>query len=110
MEKVEKKILGVVVVGIIASTIIAMFISPFASAFPDGLEKVAENLGFIDSATNTIGEEFFVIPDYTFFYVQNEAWQGPLAGLFGVLIILVIFGIVYLIYKAVDRKRKTLKN
>jgi len=71
---------------------------------PDGLGKVAENLGFIDSATNSIGEEFFVIPDYAFFYVQNEAWQCLLAGLFGVLIMLVIFGIVYLIYKAAVRK------
>ena len=103
MEKLEKGMLGVVIFGIVASLVIAMFISPFASSFPDGLEKVAEKLGFIDKATTIVPESFFIIPDYTFPYVNSETWQGPLAGLFGVLIILVIFGIAFLIYKAVKR-------
>lgn len=110
MERAEKTILGVVVTGIVASIIIAMFISPFASVFPDGLEKVAENLGFIDRATSVISEDFFIIPDYTFSYVRNENWQGPLAGLFGVLIITVFFGIIFLIYKAATRRESTKIN
>ena len=100
----EKKSYIFVLVGIIASLVIAMFVSSFASAFPDGLEKVAENLGFIDKAEEVVAERNFLIPDYTFGAVDNELWQTSLAGLFGVLIILAIFGIVYLIYKAAGKK------
>jgi cobalt/nickel transport protein len=106
MEKVEKSILGFVIVGIIISIVIAVFISPLASSFPDGLEKVAESFGFIDKATTAVNESFFIIPDYEFKYVSGEQWQGPLAGLFGVLIILVIFGIIFLIYRSVSKNKQ----
>ena len=106
MEKIDKRILFFVISLIILAVVIATFISPFASSFPDGLEKVAENLGFIDKATNVIEEDFFIIPDYSFRYVKTEILQGPLAGFFGVLIILILFGVVFLIYRAVTRKKK----
>lgn len=93
-----------VLVGIVAAVIIAMFISVFASSFPDGLEKVAENLGFIDRAEEVVAESAFLIPDYAVGGVGSELWQTSLAGLSGVLIILAIFGIVYLIYKAARKK------
>jgi hypothetical protein len=105
MKKAEKGILGFVVAGIIVAVIVATFISTFASAHPDGLEKVAENFGFIDKATIVVDKSFYFIPDYTFTYIASEKWQGPIAGLLGVLIILVIFGIIYLIYRAAARKR-----
>jgi hypothetical protein len=111
MEKVEKSILGFVIIGIVAAIIIASLISPFASAFPDGLEKVAEGYGFIDKATTVVSNSFFIIPDYSFSYIANKKWQGPMAGLLGVLIILVFFGVIYLIYNAVARRRRqTLKS
>ena len=106
MKKTEKGILGFVVAGIIIAIIIAAFISQFASAFPDGLEKVAGGLGFMDKALTVVDKSFFIIPDYSFSYIANEKWQGPIAGLLGVLIILVFFGIIYLIYRAAARKRK----
>jgi len=93
-----------VLVGIVAALIIAMFISVFASSFPDGLEKVAENLGFIGEAKEVVAESAFLIPDYTIGGVKSELWQTSLAGLSGVLIILAVFGIVYLIYKAARKK------
>lgn len=58
MEKIEKSILGFTITLIIIAVVIATFISPLASSFPDGLEKVAENLGFIDNATNVVSEDF----------------------------------------------------
>jgi cobalt/nickel transport protein len=113
MEKVEKNILGFVIIGIIIALIIAVFLSQFASAFPDGLEKVAEGYGFTDKTATVVSKSFFIIPDYSFAYVANNKWQGPIAGLLGVLIILVFFGIIYLIYRIATRKRrqmpKTLK-
>ena len=110
VKKTEKGILGFVVAGIIIAIIIAAFISQFASAFPDGLEKVAGGLGFIDKAATAVDKSFFIIPDYSFSYIANEKWQGPIAGLLGVLIILVFFGIIYLIYRAVTRKRRQAAN
>jgi hypothetical protein len=106
MKKAEKGILGFVITGIIIAAIIAAFISPLASAFPDGLEKVAEGYGFIDKAATAVNESFFLIRDYSFAYIASEKWQGPAAGLIGILTILIFFGIIYLIYNAVTRKRK----
>jgi len=94
-----------ILAGIIAALVIAMFVSVFASSFPDGLEKVAENLGFIDKAEQVVPESIFLIPDYVFSAVDNELWQTSLAGMSGVLIILAVFGVVYLIYKAAGKKK-----
>lgn len=101
-----KKTITFVTVGIITALVIAVFISPFASSFPDGLEKVAENFGFLSKAQNVISDKFFLIPGYTLKAVDNPLWQGALAGLFGVLIILAIFGIIFLIYRAASRNKK----
>ena len=101
----EKKTTAFVIFGIFAALIIAVFISPFASSFPDGLEKVAENFGFLEKAQNVISDRVFLIPDYTFGAVDNPLWQGALAGLFGVLIVAAIFGIIYLIYRTAARNK-----
>jgi len=100
----EKKIAPFVLVGITAALIIAVFVSPFASSYPDGLEKIAENFDFLSKAQNAISDNFFLIPDYTFSVVNSPLWQGSLAGLFGVLIVLAVFGIIFLLYKASHRE------
>jgi cobalt/nickel transport protein len=97
------------IVGILIIFIIAMALSLAASSFPDGLEKVAENHGFIDKATVLFSEGFFLIPDYAFRGVENEYGQTSLAGFFGVLIIFAMFAVVYLIYW-IAVARKTGKN
>jgi len=102
----EKKTVIFIIVGIIAALIIAVFISPFASSFPDGLEKVSENFGFIEKAQNAVNDNVFWIPDYAFGAVDSPLWQGALAGLFGVLIILAIFGVIFLIYRVASRNKK----
>jgi hypothetical protein len=102
----EKEIKISIIAGIIVSIIIAVFISPFASSYPDGLEKVAEDFGFIGKAQNIVGDNIFLIPDYKISAVSSPLWQGSLAGLTGVLIILTIFGIIFFIYRAVSKKQK----
>lgn len=64
-------------------------ISPLASSSPDGLEKVAEDKGFIDRAQDS---PFMVIADYVFPGIENEAVATILAGIIGTL---VLFGIAY---------------
>ncbi len=102
--KIKKNILFTMI-GIIFILIIAMALSLAASSYPDGLERVAERYGFIDRAVEILPEGFFLIPDYAFGGVKNEYWQTSLAGLFGVLIILAIFAVVYLIYRAAGNKK-----
>ena len=101
----DKRNYTFVLVGVVAALIIAMFVSVFASSFPDGLEKVAGNLGFIDRAEEIAPEGIFLIPDYAMTGVESELWQTSLAGLSGVLIIMAIFGVVYLIYRVTGRKQ-----
>ena len=64
-------------------------LSPLASSSPDGLERVAEDKGFIN-----LGQEapFQVIADYVFPGIENEALATVLAGLIGTL---VLFGVAY---------------
>ena len=62
-------------------------VSPFASSNPDGLEKVAEDKEFIDTAEDP-GYE--IIPDYTFPGVENERLATILSGIVGVLIVAAI--------------------
>lgn len=56
--------------------------SPFASSSPDGLERVAENEEFIDTAKDA---PYKVIADYVFPGVDNERLATVLAGITGVL-------------------------
>jgi len=75
--------LGLLVVGIGIALLITFF-SPLASSEPDGLEKVAENHGFITQAEDAPYE---IITDYVFPWVDNEDLATILAGMTGVLIV-----------------------
>lgn len=75
--------LGLLVVGIGIALLITLF-SPFASSEPDGLEKVAENEGFITQAEDAPYE---VIADYVLPWVDNEDLATMLAGIIGVLVV-----------------------
>lgn len=75
-----------VVVGLIIALALT-FLSPFASPHPDGLERVAEDLGFIDTAQDAPYE---ILPDYAMPGVSNEVLATVTAGVGGTL---VAFGI-----------------
>ena len=64
-------------------------ISPLASSSPDGLERVAENEGFIERGQDA---PFQVIADYVFPWIENEVLATILAGVIGTLI---LFGVAY---------------
>lgn len=61
-----------------------VLLSPLASPHPDGLERVAEDQGFIDRAQDS---PFQVIADYVFPGVENTALATILAGLVGTLLL-----------------------
>ena len=76
-------------------------ISPLASSSPDGLERVAEDKGFIGWAQEA---PFQVIADYVFPGIGNEALATILAGIIGTI---VLFGVVYgIAWLLVSKKRK----
>jgi len=73
-------------------------LSPLASSSPDGLERVAEDEGFIEKAQDA---PYQVIGDYVFPWVHNDALATILAGIVGVVIVLILaYGISRLLRAA----------
>jgi hypothetical protein len=79
---------------------VALF-SPLASPYLDGLERVAEDQGFLERAEDA---PYQVIPDYLFPGIENEAVATILGGLVGTL---VVFGLVYGLAWLVRRRRRS---
>jgi cobalt/nickel transport protein len=73
--------------GIFLALAVAVFLSPWASSLPDGLERVAENLGFIKKAGQSGGAFWQGAPlsDYKFPGILNEGRATALSGLLGTL-------------------------
>ena len=70
--------------GFVVSLFLAGVVSFYASSNPDGLEKVAEDIGFIETAkenTNADG----VLADYGVKGVDNERLSVGAAGVIGVI-------------------------
>ncbi|MCE2456193.1 MAG: PDGLE domain-containing protein [Dehalococcoidia bacterium] len=78
-------------------------VAPFASSSPDGLERVAEDQGFMDTAKEA---PYAVIADYVFPGVENEALATVLAGVIGVTVIyLLVAGGTYMAYRSTANRR-----
>ena len=77
------------VTALLLALLIAGFGSYYASAHPDGLEYVAEKAGFSDSAEDakTADSPF---ADYQTKGVDDERLGGGIAGVAGVVVVLVV--------------------
>jgi cobalt/nickel transport system permease protein len=91
---------GWVVAGIFISLAVVL-LSPFASANPDGLERVATDLGFIDAGQSA---PFQIIPDYTIPFLGETPLSTILAGAVGVIILV---GLVYVAGRSMQKKSET---
>jgi len=77
---------------------LATAVSPFASASPDGLEKVAEKQEFLDQAQLARIQEDSPISGYAFPGVENERVATGLAGFAGTLAVFVLgYGLAFLL-------------
>ena len=86
--------LGLIAAGLGIALLITLF-SPFASSHPDGLERVAEDKGFLEVADSPPYE---LISDYVFPWVGNEDLATVLSGIVGVLVVAaVVFAIAFLL-------------
>ena len=96
-ETVAKGGRGWVFAGIVIS-LFAVVLSPLASASPDGLERVAEDVGFLK-----LGQDapFSVLPDYTVPFLGETALSTIVAGAVGALVVL---GIMLVIGQSLRRK------
>jgi cobalt/nickel transport protein len=81
--------------------LLGVAVSPFASSWLDGLERVAESAGFLK-----LGEGAPLVsspvPDYAFPGVAGESWATAAAGAAGTLL---TFGVAFAL-AAVLRKRR----
>ena len=74
-------------IGLGVSLLLAVFVSPYASSSPDGLERVAEDKGFLEKAEapGTTVWESAPIPDYAVPGISHEKAATGIAGLVGTL-------------------------
>jgi len=75
---------------------------PFASTFPDGLEKVAESLDIEEPEALWSG----LMPDYTFPFTENPYITKLVSGLIGLFLAL---GIAWVVGTAFARKNRVSK-
>jgi cobalt/nickel transport system permease protein/cobalt/nickel transport protein len=88
-------------VGVLLSLVLAGVVSYYASSQPDGLQKVAGEQGFLDSARDhaSSGSPF---ADYTTVGVDDARLSGGIAGVVGALLVLAIAGGIFM---ALRRRR-----
>ena len=92
------------VIGLLLALGIAL-LSPLASPHPDGLERVAEDQGFLDKAQDA---PYQVIPDYTFPGIENEALATIIAGLIGTALLFALgYGLAWLLRRRDDEAAGT---
>ena len=89
---------GWVVGGVIISAIVVL-LSPFASANPDGLERVAEDLNFLSISENA---PYQILPDYTIPFLGETGLSTIVAGIVGAAI---VAGIAVLIGRTLRTKK-----
>jgi hypothetical protein len=87
------------VIGLLLAAALAL-LSPLASPHPDGLERVAEDQGFIERAAES---PYQILPDYLFPGIENEALATVLAGLVGTG---VVFAIAYALAWVLRRRSR----
>jgi len=90
-----------VIGGLLVAIGLALFVSGFASSSPDGLEKVAQDKGFLETARDHLFADG-PLADYTVKGIDNERLSTGISGLIGVL---VTFGIGMAVFALVRNRR-----
>ena len=70
--------------GFLVAVLLAGGASYYASSNPDGLEKVAEDVGFLDSAKDSAVADS-PLADYGVAGIDNARVSGGLAGILGII-------------------------
>jgi cobalt/nickel transport system permease protein len=75
----------------LALSLAVVLLAPMASADPDGLERVAEELGFIELAQDA---PYALLPDYTVPGIEDPTVSTIVAGALGVLVVVAVVAAV----------------
>jgi cobalt/nickel transport protein len=76
---------GFILGGLVVALLLAFLVSGFASSAPDGLERVAEDKGFLETARDHAFADS-PLADYSLRGVDNPRLSTGLAGVIGVLV------------------------
>jgi cobalt/nickel transport protein len=96
---------GFVWIGLGISILLALFLSPYASSTPDGLEKIAKVKGFSDKGEGWKVWRHAPFSDYAIPWIKNEKVSTAISGLIGTLgIFFIVFGLGKLIKKPGGQK------
>ncbi|MDP2350817.1 MAG: PDGLE domain-containing protein [Chloroflexota bacterium] len=74
------------VAGVGIAALVVVVLAPLASSDPDGLERVAEDQGFIDQAENFVSG---ILSGYAIPGISDPAVSTVISGLIGIAIVLV---------------------
>ena len=83
---------AVLVAGLLVALLLAGVVSFYASASPDGLNRVAEDQGFSDTQSRHGSEDRSPFAGYGTKGVGNERLSGGLAGVAGSVVVLALAG------------------
>jgi cobalt/nickel transport protein len=92
-----------IILGFAASLVLAGGVSYYASSHPDGFEKSAGEIGFLDTAKESPLKDS-PLAEYGVAGVENERLSGALAGVIGVG---ATAGISFLIFYGLRRFNKS---
>jgi cobalt/nickel transport system permease protein len=95
---------AVALIGLAVALALGIFVSPFASSSPDGLEKVAEDHGFLDAAEEGEPLVSAPLPDYA---VPGIEAEGPSTGMAGFLGTVAVFVAGYVAIRLATLRRRT---
>ena len=87
----------------VAISLVVILLSPFASANPDGLERVAMDMGFIQSGQSA---PFEIIPNYTLPIFGGTPLSTIVAGVVGVIVVVLIVIVMAIGVWKKDNKKK----
>jgi hypothetical protein len=93
------------VAGLLVALALAFFVSPQASSSPDGLEKVATDEGFIETADDHDLADS-PLADYGVEGVDDERLGTGLAGVAGVGVTFLVMGGIVLLVRLGARRRR----
>ena len=89
---------GWIYAGVLIS-LLAVVLSPMASANPDGLERVAKDMGFLHLGRTA---SYQILPNYTIPFLGNTALSTIVAGAVGALVLL---GLMIVIGQVLRKRR-----
>jgi len=92
-----------ILIGLLAAILIALLLSPFASQQPDGLERVAEDNGFLKKggARPAIASP---VPDYIWPGIKNKRTATQAAGAIGTVTVFLFAYVLSSFLKKRDTK------